>query len=246
MIESSIKDFSLKYGKEKLELVGDPLLKIIRNAYEQAKLLKVLGLELNRDILQAIAVIGIMKLKNLEDSAKIEKFCIKLEKYLNSKNNDEEKWNCDFINKYKTIIIKHVKNEVEKAYKIKEEFLNLVEVKKLAQFTEEIFDIYSESNTKLKIGEKEHDIYGPIDFYDLIYNFTRKTYTIQRYKGLGEMNPDQLWETTLDPDSRTLLKVQYKDEWAADELFGKLMGGNVEPRRNFIQKYALEAENIDT
>ena len=98
----------------------------------------------------------------------------------------------------------------------------------------------------LKLGEKNHFIKGPIDMYDIIYSFTRKSNSIQRYKGLGEMNPGQLWETTLDPDSRTLLKVQYKDEWAADELFGKLMGSNVEPRRNFIQKFALEAENIDT
>ena len=75
-----------------------------------------------------------------------------------------------------------------------------------------------------------------------INKFTKKSYKIQRYKGLGEMNPDQLWETTLDPDARTLMQVQYKDLWEADDLFGKLMGNNVEARRNFIQKFALEAE----
>ena len=133
----------------------------------------------------------------------------------------------------------------ENEYFIKEDLLNSTDIKKLIKYSSELKDIYF-YKAFLKIGEKELEVFGPSDLYDLIYNFTRKQYTIQRYKGLGEMNPDQLWDTTLDPDARTLLKVQYKDEWAADELFGKLMGGNVEPRRNFIQKYALEAENIDT
>jgi DNA gyrase subunit B len=88
-------------------------------------------------------------------------------------------------------------------------------------------------------------IYGPLDLLHAILSEGEKGLNLQRYKGLGEMNPEQLWETTLDPEARTLLQVRIDDMAEADDMFTKLMGDVVEPRREFIQQNALNVENLD-
>ncbi|HHS94902.1 MAG TPA: DNA gyrase subunit B, partial [Rhodobacterales bacterium] len=93
--------------------------------------------------------------------------------------------------------------------------------------------------------ERDQVIHGPTDLLSAVLAEGEKGLTLQRYKGLGEMNPDQLWETTLDPEARTLLQVRVDDLAEADDIFTKLMGDVVEPRREFIQNNALNVENLD-
>ena len=94
-------------------------------------------------------------------------------------------------------------------------------------------------------GERSTTVDGPVALIDQIFENGRRGVTINRYKGLGEMNPDQLWETTLDPNQRTLMQVKINHADEAQEIFATLMGDVVEPRRDFIQSNALKVANLD-
>jgi DNA gyrase subunit B len=118
------------------------------------------------------------------------------------------------------------------------------EARKTGSLTESLQEVYGATATLVR-KDRTQLIHGPLDLLDAILKEGEKGLSLQRYKGLGEMNPDQLWETTLDPDARTLLQVTIDDAAEADDLFTKLMGDVVEPRREFIQTNALSVANLD-
>ncbi|WP_133486955.1 DNA topoisomerase (ATP-hydrolyzing) subunit B [Aliiroseovarius marinus] len=118
------------------------------------------------------------------------------------------------------------------------------EARRLSEVSQDTRDIYRE-HSHLSRKDREILVQGPIDLLSAILAEGEKGLTLQRYKGLGEMNPDQLWETTLDHEARTLLQVKVDDLAEADDIFTKLMGDVVEPRREFIQQNALSVENLD-
>lgn len=114
----------------------------------------------------------------------------------------------------------------------------------ISKFIDQVNDLFTE-RSYITRGDKSQPVEKFSDVYNWLMNEAKKGQNIQRYKGLGEMNPEQLWETTMDPNTRRLLQVRIEDAIAADEVFTTLMGDQVEPRRDFIEANALNVGNLD-
>ena len=124
------------------------------------------------------------------------------------------------------------------------EFFNSADYQTIAQFVEQVGDMFT-AQSYISRGERRREVRKFGEAYNWLIREARKGLNIQRYKGLGEMNPDQLWETTMDPENRRLLQVRIEDAIAADLVFTTLMGDQVEPRRDFIETNALNVSNLD-
>jgi DNA gyrase subunit B len=124
------------------------------------------------------------------------------------------------------------------------EFFNGGDYLQIGQYVKQVGDLFND-DSHVSRGERTQAVTKFSDAYHWLMREARKGLNIQRYKGLGEMNPEQLWETTMDPENRRLLNVRIEDAIAADEVFTTLMGDQVEPRRDFIEANALNVNNLD-
>ena len=142
-------------------------------------------------------------------------------------------------------LFKRVVRGVTEVHALDRSLIASVEARRLHERHAHLSQVYGTPAT-LRRKNEDREIHGPRTLLDTVFEIGRKGISMQRYKGLGEMNAEQLWETTLDRDARTLLQVKLGDLAEADEIFSKLMGDVVEPRREFIQTNALNVENLDT
>ncbi len=143
-----------------------------------------------------------------------------------------------------TAVINKKQHGITKVFVVTASFFHSKDYNKLAQYAEDTVELFTDTSY-LKMGERQQKVETFKQAFEWMMKETKKGQHIQRYKGLGEMNPEQLWETTLDANNRRLLQVRIEDAIAADEIFTTLMGDVVEPRRDFIVKHALDVTNLD-
>jgi len=142
------------------------------------------------------------------------------------------------------LLLKKVTHGVESVTRIKQDFFLGPEYRLIGKLADTLYSLF-QTGAYVRRGKSQNEVESFREAYEWLMTESRKGRSIQRFKGLGEMNPDQLWDTTVNPETRRLLQVTIEDAVAADQIFTTLMGDEVEPRREFIEKNALEVSNLD-
>jgi DNA gyrase subunit B len=239
LISTGLDDcvFTLGTGEERK---GLDLRSLIDDARVIRGVLRNLHSRYNRNVVEQAAIAGVFGREIYTDPEKANAAAAYVASRLDRQAEEVERgWSGRFAEGQGFIFERTVRGVKDVAI-IDDAFLGSAEARKLHEYRVKLQDVYARSG-KLRRKDSEDIIYGPVSLFEAVTNAARKGVALQRYKGLGEMNPDQLWETTLDTDARSLLQVKVKEVDEADDIFTKLMGDVVEPRREFIQDNSLSA-----
>ncbi|HXS39231.1 MAG TPA: DNA topoisomerase (ATP-hydrolyzing) subunit B [Stellaceae bacterium] len=227
-----------------VQRAGNDLRDLVERARQTRNLLQPLVRKIgNLDVAEQAAINGLLGLSVLENPGQIGEAARFLARKLDALSAPADRgWRGDASGQ--GFVLTRTRHGVTERYVLEGQFLRSAEARRLDERTGELQEYYAKPG-KLLAKDKEVPVRGPTSLVQAVLDLGPKSGDIQRYKGLGEMNPEQLWETTLNPDVRSLLQVKVPHAAQAEETFSTLMGDLVEPRRDFIQANALEVANLD-
>ncbi|MBO0740016.1 MAG: DNA topoisomerase (ATP-hydrolyzing) subunit B [Hyphomicrobiaceae bacterium] len=242
LVDAGLEEAVLELGSGEGR-AGRDLRDVVEQARGVAKVIEDLHSRYARFVVEQAAIAGAFDPQLLQSGEAANTVAGDIAKRLDRLAEETERGWSGRLGNEGFVFRREVRGVIE-AHTLDRALLGSLEARRLRDRHAQLEEIYS-APAKLRRKDTETPVYGPRTLLEAIYEAGRKGITIQRYKGLGEMNPDQLWETTLNKDARTLLQVKIGDLGEADEIFSRLMGDIVEPRRAFIQENALAVANLD-
>ncbi len=242
LIEQTLDDMTLTLY-DGTQIAGNDLKDLVEKVRKTTRILGRVPARYNRELIEEMALAGAFEPDMQGDDDHREGAIAAVVARMNRKAVEgENTWAGE--NTADGMIFSRKIRGIEDIYPIDDAFFSSAEARALNEAVKDRKEVFAHS-ASISRREDVQDITLPSDLMRLVLAYGRKGLSIQRYKGLGEMNPEQLWETTLDPEARTLLQVKVDHVDTADEIFTKLMGDVVEPRRAFIQDNALNVVNLD-
>jgi DNA gyrase subunit B len=250
--EKALEDYLIGEGLDDALLVtgdnanrgGGDLRDIVETARKIGGILKGLHARYPRFVVEQVAIAGALNPKLLKEGKHAQAAAAYIAKRLDALAEETERgWHGEALPEGGLRFWRELRGVME-SHLIDGPFIASADALKLDHYAEHLQEVYAKPAT-LKRKDTSLAVHGPSELLDAVMTAGRKGLTLQRYKGLGEMNPDQLWDTTLDLETRTILQVKIKEGEDADDIFSRLMGDVVEPRREFIQANALQVANLD-
>ncbi|MFZ0067270.1 MAG: DNA topoisomerase (ATP-hydrolyzing) subunit B [Pseudolabrys sp.] len=246
--ERALEDYLISTGVEEAvlrlasgeERAGPDLQKLVEEARSIRNILSGLHGRYNRQVIEQAAILGVLNSNIFGNPQKAKAAAPFIARRLNVLAEETERgWEGEFTEEAGFTFARTVRG-VKSVAIIDPALLGSADARKLDEYAVSLQKIYEKPGS-LRRKDETWPIHGPVGLFEAITGAGRKGVAMQRYKGLGEMNPEQLWETTLDTNARSLLQVRIKEVDEANVLFDQLMGDLVEPRRQFIQDNALAA-----